>query len=224
MSLEQQVETLNENVVNLTNVIRMALEQFAHAAPATQGKSKKSVNSSQVIPQQPTAAELDEAGKTVNLAKPMQEPKKLDGYLLEGDPVGTRYFVIESHNTAYKQLPGDADCTFQGALIVPGSVYLEKKAEFEKKFKLTQNQVSAPATPEPATTEPTATVTAEVVSMPVQFETVIAKMRQLHKEQGNAGLEKILKKYGVEKVPQLNGVAPNDELVTAIDLAIAGKA
>ena len=56
--------------------------------------------------------------------------------LLEGDPVGTRYWVIEKHSTVYKQLPGEPDVSIEGAKIESAAHYLARKEEFAKKVPL----------------------------------------------------------------------------------------
>lgn len=219
MSIEQQLATLSEQMSVLAKAITLAVDRLSIAPTEKVAKGKKTTpaDAAPVAPVAPVAPATTDAAPAV-------EYKAIEGYLLDGDPPGTRYFVVEAHNTAYKQLPGGADCTLAGAVIVPGKVYLAKKEEFEKKFKLAQDVANTPAqvTPEPATTEPTATASAEVVSMPVKFEAVIDLMRALHKEQGNDGVQKILSKYGVARIPMLNGVVPNETLIAEIEAVMLG--
>lgn len=134
----------------------------------------------------------------------------------EGDPAGTRYFHVPNHNTVYKQVPGAADCTLNGSLIVSGAEYLIQKAELEKKFPT----ASVAATPTPVTTVPT--VEAPAAASATTFEQVVDKMRELHKAQGNPGVQSVLTKFCVAAVPALKGKATNDELIAAIDSTLMG--
>lgn len=223
MSIEQELSSLNEQLSLLTKAVMLAVEKFSvfPAAPVVEKltKGKKSTSPADA----PTPAPVTPVVPAVPVA-PGTKFTEIEGYLLDGDPAGTRYFVVEAHNTAYKQRPGDPDCTLEGAVIVPGNIYLAKKEEFEKKFKLAQEATKVPvqATPEPATSVPSATASAEVVSMPATFETVINAMRALHKAQGNDGVQKVLAKYNVARIPMLNGVAPNETLLADIEAVALG--
>lgn len=227
MSMEQELSSLSEQVSLLTKAVMLAVEKLSvlpsgPVAPVVEklAKSKKQTSHADA----PVAATPVAPAATTDASAQGTKFTEIEGYLLDGDPAGTRYFVVESHNTAYKQRPGDPDCTLTGAVIVPGSVYLAKKDEFEKKFKLAQEAAKAPvqATPEPVTSAPTATASAEVVSMPATFESVINAMRALYKAQGNDGVQKVLVKYGVARIPMLNGVASNENLLADIEAVSLG--
>lgn len=129
----------------------------------------------------------------------------------------TRYFHIPAHNTVYMQRPGDPDCTLQGALIVSRDEYLLQKEAIEKKFP-TAAAPLAIVTTAPSVTAPAAT--ASVIA--TTFEQVIDKMRQLQREQSQEGIKKVLSKFGVSRVPELQGKVSNDELIAEIDSALVG--
>lgn len=159
-------------------------------------------------PAKPSKAKAAKEQAIEVVAKAASDSKQV--LVNEGDAPGTRYFWIEAHNTVYKQAPGDADCTLPGAVIVSGTEYLQRKEELAKKFPT-------------ATTAPTATAPQVVASAtaPATFEAVVNKMRALHAAKQNAGVKKVLEKYGVSGVPALNGKATNDELIAAIDEVMA---
>lgn len=145
----------------------------------------------------------------------------------EGDPIGTRYFHVPAHNTVYKQLPGDMDCTLPSATIVTGTEYLAQKADLEKKFATAAQPVVAnpaqAATATTASTAPSATAPAATASTGGKtFEDVINKARELHAAQGNVGLKRVLDKYSVQGVQALNGKASNEDLISTIDSILMG--
>lgn len=221
MSLEQALIDATAAITRLTTVLVTASEAGAVAAPEKPTRAKKAAEQVSAAPA-PTPSPVAE---TPALAQPVQEYKVLPGYLLEGDPAGTRYFHIPEHNTVYKQLPGMADCTIQGALIVNGAEYAKQQAELAKKFP-TAAPAPAPVTAAPATTVPTATAPASApvesvsVAAALTFEQVVEKMRALFKAQGDAGVKKVLDKFGAAKVPMLNGKASNDEIAAFIDSVV----
>lgn len=222
MSLEQALIDATAAITRLTTVLVTASEAGAVAAPEKATRSKKAAEPVSAAP----APTPSPAPETPAVATPAQDSKALSGYLLEGDPVGTRYFHIPEHNTVYKQLPGMADCTIQGALIVSGQEYLKQQAELAKKFPTAA--APAPVTAAPATTVPTATAPASApvepasVAAVLSFEQVVEKMRALFKAQGDAGVKKVLDKFGAAKVPMLNGKASNDEIAAFID-SVSGQ-
>lgn len=137
-----------------------------------------------------------------------------------GDPAGTRYFVVEAHNTVFSVKPGDVEPTVAGAVEVHVDAYLAKKDEFAKKIKAAGAAASAPApTAAPATGEPSATpqvVTASAAQPQAtepSFQEVVAKLQALHKLGGNDALKRVLDKHGAAKVPDLNGKAANSVLI-----------
>lgn len=149
--------------------------------------------------------------------KKTRKAKEVALLLNEGDPEGTKYFHIAEHNTVYRQLPGDVDCTLTGATQVTGAEYLIQKAELAKKFPTA-------VTPEPvtATTAPIATVPVVAASAGPAFSDVVAKLRELQGAHGNAAVGEFLAKNGVKSATLLNGIKPNAELIAELDNAILG--
>lgn len=202
MSLEQVLIEATAAITRLTTVLVSATEAGVVTAPAAEKSSRKSKSDTQVVAATatPTAAQPEAAVTT-------------GGYPAnEGDPAGTRYFHIPAHNTVYKQLPGMPDCTIAGALIVSGAEFLNQQAELAKKFPT----ASAAVTPTPATSAPTATAQPVTASVSYTFEQVVEKLRAMHKTQGDTGVAKVLAKFGVNRVPELNGKVDNAAVVEFI--------
>jgi hypothetical protein len=216
MSLEQALADNTAALNRLATVLATASESGVTSAAPTAGavdtpKATRTKKTAEVpATTQTTAAATSTGGYPPN----------------EGDPVGTRYFHIPSHNTVYKQLPGDMDCTLSGAIITSGAQYLIEKAELEKKFATAAQVGTAKAeqaaAAQTAVTAPTATAPAATASIGKTFEDVVNKARELHKAQGNAGLKRILDQFGAAGVPALNGKASNEDLITAIDTVLMG--
>lgn len=211
MSLEQALADNTAAMNRLATVLVTAAEAGALAASA--------------IAAAPAPAEV----KAVRAKKADAAPAVNDADLPnEGDPKGTRYFHIPQHNTVYRQQPGEPDCALAGAALVSGAEYLQHKADIEKKFPTAATpapEAAAPApaaTPAPATSAPSAPAPAATASDGPTFEQVVAKMRELHAAQQNAGVKKVLDLYKATSVPQLNGKATNAELIAAIDGVLLG--
>ncbi|MBX9848504.1 MAG: hypothetical protein K2X64_04365, partial [Rhodocyclaceae bacterium] len=145
------------------------------------------------------------------------------GYLLAGDPEGTRYYDIAAQNTVYKQLPGLPDCTLPGAMIVTGAAFAEAQAKYAA-LVATPNVTTAaaaaapaatPATTQAATPASTQQAAASQPATSVTMQTVTAKLMELHKRDGNPGILPILQAFGVTGVPAL---ASKD--LVAVDAAV----
>lgn len=143
-------------------------------------------------------------------------------YLLPGDPEGTRYFVIDAQRTVYKQTPGAPDCTVAGALIVSGAEYEQKRLAYLAQVAVANPNGAAvaqttAAAPAPAPSTPAASTVSSTpsVASAVTIQTVTAKLMQVHKRDGNAGVAPILQKFGAATVPAL----ANCDLV-AVDAAV----
>jgi hypothetical protein len=200
MSLEL---ALSEN----TKAINLLIEVFANAATSA------TVTNSDAAPEKKTRV-----SKAAATAAAVTFVPVTSGYPAnEGDPEGTRYFHIAEHNTVYKQLPGQPDCSLGGAKIVSGAEYLIQQAELAKKFPTAAAQQAAPAA---ATIEPIATAPVAVASEGPVFADVITKMRELHKAHGNPGVAAILTQYGVKGVSELNGKADNATLIAEADTVL----
>ncbi len=142
---------------------------------------------------------------------------------VDGDPEGTRYWVIEKHNTVYAQKPGDIDCTIEGAKIESAAFYLEKKAEFAKKSvipPLAATPTTAPAAV--STPAATAVIASSSGEMP-SFKAVTDKLIELSKDtrpgKGREALVCLLAKYlpdvdvMARKVPALAALGKNDQIM-----------
>lgn len=197
MSLEQALIDATAAITRLTTVLVSASEAGAvTAAPAAEKATRTK-----------KAAEPVSTVQAPTPATPAATPGT--------DGAVTRYFHIPSHNTVYKQSPGMADCNVAGAVEVSEAEYEVAKGELAKKFPT----ASAAATPSPATSAPTATAPAAAASVsaePVSFEKVVEKLRAMHKTQGDTGVTKVLSKFGVNRVPELNGKADNAAVVAFI--------
>jgi hypothetical protein len=195
MSLEQALIDATAAITRLTTVLVSATEAGAVTAAPTAEKATRTKK----------AAEPISTPVATTPAPQVAAPS--------ADSTATRYFHIPEHNTVYKQLPGMADCNVAGAVEVNEADYESAKAEIAKKFPT----ASAAATPSPATSAPTATAPAVTVS--VTFEQVVEKLRALHKAQGDSGVAKILAKFGVSRVPELNGKFANADILAAVEAA-----
>ena len=153
MSLETTLAQTNTLLTQLLAMLQTGIQASATLGEpevkATRGRPRKSAEEVKAEASVEVAAE---AVKETAAAVTKTESAPLG--LVDGDPVGTRYFVIEKHNTVYAQKPGDPDCTIQGAKIVSAEHFLAKKEEFAKKFEEAKKASSAPAPA--ATTAPAA--------------------------------------------------------------------
>jgi hypothetical protein len=195
MSLEQALIDATAAITRLTTVLVSASEAGAVSAAPAPEKATRSKKAAEPV-----------SAPVATTPAPVVTAPSADG-------TATRYFHIPEHNTVYKQLPGMADCMVQGALLVSEAEYEAAKAEIEKKFPT----ASAAATPSPATSAPIAT--APAVTASVTFEQVVEKLRALHKAQGDSGVAKVLAKFGVSRVPELNGKFANADILAAVELA-----
>jgi len=141
---------------------------------------------------------------------------KSDYPLLEGDPEGTRYWVIEKHNTVFKQTPDLAAPSIEGATIETGAHYLVKKEEFAKKAL-----TSAPGGQTGAGTTSTASSEkpADVPANGATFKQVVDGLMAINAKEGlgTPALKAFLAKHNVEKVPGLEALKKNDELLAEIN-------
>lgn len=154
--------------------------------------------------------------------------------LVPGDPEGTRYWVIEKHNTVYAQKPGDIDCSIEGAKIESAAFYLEKKAEFAKK-SLIPPLAAAPSTAPAAASTPAATAATASPSVATpSFKDVTDKLIELSKDvrpgKGREALVALLAKYLPEveatarKVPTLSTLGKNTEIMAEVLALLAPDA
>lgn len=146
--------------------------------------------------------------------------------LVEGDPDGTRYFLVEKHNTVYQQKPGDPDCTVQGAEIITAEHYLLKKAEFAAK---TAAILAAQKSPVVTQAAPSPTAQTASSSEPVAFQQIVERITALNKSpepgHGREGVLAVLRKYlpGDERpsVTKLQPLGRNAEILADIEAALS---
>jgi hypothetical protein len=160
--------------------------------------------------------------------------------LVDGDPEGTRYWVIEKHNTVYAQKPGDMECSIEGAKIESAAFYLEKKAEFAKKSLVPSvaatptTTTAVPAAMATPATASTASASAPTGTAAVLFQDVTAKLLELSKDErpglGRPALVTLLAKYlpdvdtAARKVPALAALGKNDAIMADLVALLAPAA
>lgn len=207
MSLEQTLGQTNTLLTQLITILTTGLEaQATIGEPEKKTRARKSEKSELIAP----------------------TPTQALG-LVEGDPEGTRYWVVEKHNTAYAQKPGDADCSIQGAEIVTAEHFLKKKAEFAAKMEAVLAAQKSPAAT-PAAASPTAPTASS--QQPVAFQQIVDRITVLNKSpeagHGREGVLAILRKYlpGDERpsVTKLQALNRNAEILADIEAALAPAA
>lgn len=213
MSLEQTLVQTNTLLSQLITILTTGLE-----AQATIGE-----------PEKKTRASKSKAASIMSTESPLG--------VVDGDHVGTRYFLVEKHNTVYAQKPGDPDCTIAGAEIVSAEKYLEKKSEFAAKTtailaaqpKVEPTTAAAPS-PAPATpAASTAPSTASTQQPEVGFPQIVERITVLNKSalpgHGREGTLAILRKYlpGDDRpsVTKLQALNRNAEILADIEAALA---
>lgn len=203
MSLEQALNECTAAIRQLIVVMTTANESEQPAGGDTEGGKRKRRTKAEI--------EADNAAATTTTTATTVKHE----LLAEGDPAGTRYFHIEAHNTIYRQLPNDPDCTMAGAIIISGTEYTRLKAVYAAKFPTSAQGAQATATAQtPAATTP-AVSTASSVQPTMQ--SITEKLMAIHKRDGNAGLAPILAQFGASKVPDL---ASKD--LVAVDAFVEG--
>ena len=138
--------------------------------------------------------------------------------LVDGHPSGTRYWVIEAHNTVYAQLPGEPDPLVQGAVITSAKDYGEKKAEYAK----TSLVPPVTATPQGAALASVASApTASPAASTPSFDEVTKVLKELGSDKreglGRTALVALVNKYlpadaTVRNVPALAALGKNAEI------------
>lgn len=163
--------------------------------------------------------------------------------LVDGDPSGTRYFVIEKHNTVYAQKPGDADPGFDGAKIVSAAEFLTKKAEYEalgksvlaaekaksEKGKPAKAEPSTKPAASPAPATPAASTASSTTQGPSDAEvtaklTELAKIKteadpELGRKAARAVLDEVSGKPGA-KAPEILAMKINQKVLDALQAKI----
>ncbi len=228
MSLEQTLERTNELLAQVITILQTGIQ-----APAALGEPEKTTRT-----RKSKSEPVAETPATTDAVVVTKTPKSPLG-LVDGDPEGTRYFVIEKHNSVYAQKPGDPDCTVPGALIVSAEEYAAKKAQFAA---MTQKILSTPAQPatEPAAAPAPSTPAASTASSQpsaqtqadVPFSKVVEAMTAMSKSDkpghGREGVLGVLKKYlpGDDRptVTKLQPLGINAEIVAHVESLLAPAA
>lgn len=230
MSLEQTLERTNTLLEKLLSVLTTGLEAQAEFGQPEEKKTRTRKVKDTAVAEvaAPAAAPVEEKINTD--LKPIG--------VVEGDPEGTRYWVIEKHNTVYAEKPGDPAPNVQGAVIVSPAEYLQKKAEYAALGKSAEQPpataVEAPATapaqaPAPAT--PGAS-TAQSQDSTVPFPKIVERITALNKSDkpghGREGVLSVLRQFlpGDEKptVTKLQALNRNTEVLEVIEALLAGPA
>lgn len=193
MSLEQTLERTNELLAQIVTMLQTGVA--AQAELGTPEKTTRTRKTKDADAQAPAPAPAPAASDKHTLGP------------VEGDPVGTRYFVIEKHNTVYAQKPGDPDCNLPGAVIVSAEEYLAKKQQYAALSQKVLSTQAAPTTapaPGPAPSTPAASTAPSQTSegapaAEVPFAKVVEVMTTLSKSDkpghGREGVLGVLKKY-----------------------------
>ena len=224
MSLEQTLERTNELLAQVITILQTGVSAQAElgqpeAKPTRTRKSK---------------AEAETAAPAADAPAVTTAPNNILG-TVEGDPVGTRYYLIAKHNSVYRELPGDPAPSIDGAVLIPAAEYVAKKAEFAAMTKaiIEKSQAAAEPTTAPAATPAPATPAAstapsqpsEPTSDEVPFSKVVEAMTSLSKSDkpghGREGLLAVLKKYlpGEDRptVTKMQPLGINAEIVKHVE-------
>lgn len=149
---------------------------------------------------------------------------------VEGDPEGTRYWLIADKNTVYAERPGDPAPNLPGAVIVSATEYLAKKEEFAKKFahlsQAAAEPTTAPAAAPAQSTPAASTASSDTVS--VSFKQVVDKLQELNRStaagHGRDGVMAVLTKFGKTRVPELESVGDNAAVLAAVEAILNAPA
>jgi len=205
MTIESTLESIDASLKSL-----LVIAMSAGNASAEFGKPEVAVTK--------TRAKKADAGI------PASETATVSTNVVDGDPAGTLYFVIDAHNTVYAQKPGEPACTFPGAVQASSAHYLERKAEFAKK-SLT-GAPAAPATALVQASAPAATASPALSEgSVVTFKQVVDALTLLSKDtrpgMGRDAIVAFVGKHGVAKVPGLEALGKNAELLAEVEAMLA---
>jgi hypothetical protein len=149
--------------------------------------------------------------------------------LAEGDPVGTRYYIIDKHNSVARVLPGEHIPSISGMVEVGGNAYLHAKAEQAKKSVTAQPQATVAQTAAPAqTTAPAGASTASSKGVDASFQPVVDALMKLAQDPREgmgrpavtAFLAKHLPNESKPRVPVLASLGKHAELLAEVELLL----
>jgi hypothetical protein len=148
--------------------------------------------------------------------------------LLDGDPEGTRYFLIEKHNTVARVLPGETVPPIEGTTEVDGDVYLAKKEEFAKKSVTSGTQAEQSTRSAAGTTSTAPASDASSGAETVSFKAVVDALMVLSKDtrpnKGRAAITEFLAKHGKTRVPELEAIGKHADLLAEVNALLAPDA
>jgi hypothetical protein len=159
-------------------------------------------------------------------AAPATEPASTSVFeLAEGDPVGTRYFIIDKHNSVARVLPGENVPSISGMVEVGGNAYLHAKAEQAKKSATAQPQATVAQTAASAASTTAGASTASSTGANVSFQQVVDALMKLAQDprdgMGRPAVTTFLAKHlpneSKPRVPVLESLGKNAELLTEVE-------
>lgn len=211
MSLEQALLDNTETMKRLIVVMSTAAEAGAltapTAAPAAPAAPKTRAKKTDVAAAAGEAAGTPPAGDAKELINHGGEG--VHG-VVEGDPVGTHYYVIEKHKTAAAVRPGEVIPSIEGTIEVSPAEYLAAKERFAG--NLVAASPAAAPTPSPAPAPASSTPSAEPASSTppaaspaagVTLQAITEKLMALHKIKGNPAIAPFLTKFSAASVKLL---------------------
>lgn len=211
MTFEARLQSIDETLKALLVAFQTgAAAQHTFGAPDAHTAAAK-------VGRKPKAESAPAVDTTLELPGVPSKDTDLLG-LVDGHPSGTRYWVIEAHNTVYAQLPGQPDPLVQGAVITSAKDYSEKKAEYAKKSLVP-----------PVTATPQGAAVASVASAPIaspaastpSFDEVTKVLKQLagdtREGRGKLALVSLINKYlpadaTLRNVPAMAALGKNAEI------------
>jgi len=167
-----------------------------------------------------------ELGKPEVTRKPRaKKDDAKDATLAEGDPEGTRYFLIEKHNTVARVLPGEVVPIIGGTVEVDSDVYLAKKEEFAKKSVTNGAAAEQSTQPAAATANAAPASGASSGEETVSFKAVVDALMALSKDtrpgKGRTAITEFLTKYGKTRVPELESLGKHADLLAEVNTMLA---
>ena len=204
MNIEQRLESMDNSLKLLVTVMQSA--GVMTAAVTEVGQAEARTATTPVEDKKPRTKKTTDTSAT-----------KAD--VVDGDAEGTRYWVSDSLAQVYAQKPGDPDPEDQTFKIESSAHYLAKKAEFAK-------NASAAAAASPATAGSDPSATAQVAgASEVTFKQVTDSILELSKHTGpnggRDGVLAVLKQFGGARVPDLQALNKNAEILAFVKAQMA---
>jgi hypothetical protein len=217
MSLEAALIENTAVMRQLITVLSTAAEAGAVSAPPPSGKAprgKKTETANAAADASGGAASAPASSTTVTsttagASELINHGGETVHGVVEGDPVGTIYFVIEKHRTAAAVRPGEVIPNIDGAQQVAPAQYLEAKARFAGNLNTpstaapTGATAAAPASSTPSASTASSAQQGDSQAGGVTLQAITEKLLALHKLKGNPAIEPILKQFGATSVKLL---------------------